>query len=362
MRKRKLRWVLLAIAIALGAFFLLRHSHHTSADAPAEAALKTVAVARVTREDLARSVSLTAELKPYQDINVHAKVAGFVKEMKVDIGDEVKAGQVIATLDIAEQQADMAKADATYNEAKLDYNRIQGVIHKRPGLLAQDEVDKAKATYEVAKAEREHVQALNDYATITAPFNGIITKRFADKGALIQAGTASNTQAMPLVHLSDNTRLRLEFPVPESIVPLIKVGTPVDVTVQATNDTLHSKVVRISGMIDSATRTMEVEVDLDNPDLRLTPGMYASVHIDLNTQAGSLAVPVQAIAGQDKPTLWVVNAQNKVEERLVTLGIQTPDKVEILSGVSEGEMVIFGSRTVSLGAPVNPKLVEGSKS
>jgi RND family efflux transporter MFP subunit len=260
---------------------------------------------------------------------------------------------------VAEQKADLEKAEATYREAKLDYERIQGIIKKKPGLLAQDEVDKAKAAYEVAKATREHARVLSGYSVIAAPFDGIITKRFADKGQLIQAGISGNTK--PVAHLSDNTRLRLVFPVPESIVPQIKVGMPVEVNVQAANNSLKSQVVRVSDMIDSATRTMEVEVDLDNPDLRLTPGMYASVKIDLNKQVGVLAVPVQAIAGKEKPTVWMVNAQGKIEERPVTIGIQTPDKVELLSGVAEGDMVVFGNRTMNIGAKVNPKLVEGSK-
>lgn len=353
------RIFLIGIVITAAGFGVMRYTHNHPSHADETPPAKTVAVARVTREDLARSVNLTAELKPFQDIDMHAKVSGYVKDISVDIGDQVKTGDVIATLDIAEQQADLDKAEATYREAKLDYERIQGVIRKRPGLLAQDEVDKAKATYEVAKANREHAQAFTDYSKITAPFDGIVTKRFADKGQLIQAGTSSNTK--PVVHLSDNTRLRLVFPVPESIVPQIKVGLPVEVSVQATNDKVSSKVARVSGMIDNATRTMEVEVDLDNADLHLTPGMYAMVQIDLNKQVGVLAVPVQAVAGKEKPTVWVVNNQHKIEERPVTLGIETPGKVEVTSGVKEGELVIFGNRTIAVGAEVNPKLMEGNK-
>ncbi len=356
MRNMKKKVLCSAITLGMLGFALIRYTVHHPSEASAPPPPKTVAVAKVTREDLSRSVTLTAELKPYQDIDVHAKVSGYVNDMKVDIGDQVKAGQVIATLDIAEQEADLAKAEASYQEAKLDYDRIQGIMQKKPGLLAQDEVDKARAAFEVAKANREHAKAFTDYATIAAPFDGIITKRFADKGALIQAGT-SGSQAVPLVHLSDNTRLRLVFPVPESIVPQVKIGTPVTVRINATNDTVQSKIARASGLIDNATRTMDVEVDLDNPALRFTPGMYASVKMDTASQTSALAVPVQALSNKEKPTVYVVNSKNEVEERPVTLGLQTPDKVEVLSGVSEGEMVIFGSRNVSPGAIVSPRLM-----
>ena len=351
-KKLVLLGVIGLVGVGVAHHYMDRSSEAKSAEPP------VVAVAQVTRKDLARQVSFTAELEPFQEIDVHAKVSGYIRDIKVDIGDQVKTGDILATLDVAEQQADLKKAEATFRQTTLDYDRIQSIMRRKPGLLAQDEVDKAKAAYEVAKAERDRAQVFADYSTIVAPFNGIITKRFADKGALIQAGTASNTK--PIVHLAENTKLRLVFPVPESLVPLVHTRTKVNVTVQATGQIIESEVARIAGRINDTTRTMGVEVDLDNSDLRLTPGMYASATMALDQQAGVLSVPVQTIAGGDKPTLWVINAQHKIEERSVTVGMQTPTDVEITKGVQEGELVVFGNRTAGPGTMVTPKLVGGS--
>jgi len=317
---------------------------------------KTVAVVNVERADLARTVQLTAELRAWQEIDVHAKVAGYLKTIAVDIGDQVKKGQIIATLDVPEEKQDQAKAEADYNVARLNFDRIEAVIKKQPGLLAQEEVDKARAAYEDAKATYERTKILSDYATIAAPFAGVITKRSADPGALVQAGTASNTQAMPLVHLAEMDRLRLDFSVPESIVSQIKVGMPVDVTVQNTGETVPASIARMSDRIDSATRTMDVEVDIANDDLHLKPGMYANATVTLEAKRNALAAPVQAVSMGANPKVWVVDAQNKVEERPVTLGIQTPDKIEITSGVTEGDRLIYGNHdAIGNGMSVTPK-------
>jgi len=323
---------------------------------------KPVAVAVVTRENLARNITLSAEFRPFQEADLHAKVAGYLKSITVDIGDQVKAGQVIATLDIAELKSDLDRTTAAYHDAALDYDRMHTVIKKRPGLLAQSEVDQAQAVYEMAKANMERAKTFLDYATITAPFDGVITKRYVDPGALIQASENSSTQTLPLVHVAENNKLRLDFPVPESAVAQVRIGTPVDVTVQATKQVIHSSVARIAGNIDSNTRTMETEVDIDNPDLRITPGMYASVVIDLEQKNAVLVLPVQAVNVGDKANVWLVNEQSEIEDRPVTLGLQTADKVEITSGVNEGDKVVFGNRgALSTGMKVDPKPMSETK-
>jgi len=347
------------VGITLAAWGILGSSNTVEGQVPEPP--KTVAVVKVERADLARTVQLTAELRAWQEIDVHAKVAGYLKTISVDIGDQVKKGQVIATLDLPEEKQDQAKAEADYNVAQLNFNRIEAVIKKQPGLLAQEEVDKARAVYEEAKAVYERTKILSDYAAITMPFAGVITKRFADPGALVQAGTASNTQAMPLVHLAEMDKLRLDFPVPESIVSQIKVGMPVDLTVQNTGETVHSSIARMSDEINSSTRTMDVEIDIGNGDLHLKPGMYANATVTLEAKQKALAVPLQAVAMGDKPKVWVVDAQNKVEERPVTLGLQTPDKIEIVSGVSEGDRLIYGNHgNIGNGVFVAPKLINAT--
>ena len=354
--KKSVSWtaaIVMAAMIGSGAF--IERSRPAVADSAPPS--PTVAVVRASRHTIDHTVEITAELRPFLQINVYAKIPGYLKTINVDVGDHVRAGEVIAQLETPEEEADLARAETTYKEQKLEYGRIQSVIRHQPGLLAQDEVDKAQTAYDVAKANEEHAQAMAGYATITAPFDGVVTKRTADPGALIQAGTSPN--AVPLVHIADEAKLRLILPVPEDIVPDVKVGTSVTVTVAAIGKSFTAPVARVSGQIDGATRTMEAEVDLDNANGAMTPGMYAEAAIRLTRHKDALTVPVQALSGKDHPDVWLVDAQGVIQERPVKTGIETPSRVEILGGLQPGDAVVFGARNaVSAGMRVTPQPVK----
>lgn len=348
--------------------------------------LLPVAVSKVARTDLSRSVDFDAEFRPYQEIDLHAKVAGFVKEMYVDIGDRVAMGQLLATLEVPELQddiahaqavekrseADVQRAEADYEESHLAYTRLVGVEKERPNLVAQQDIDngrtkdeaaaaalvEAKQAVKVARADENKLNDMLSYTQIMAPFAGVITKREADPGALIPGGT-SNSQTMPLLRLSENDRLRLMFPVSVSYVSHIHVGQPVQVHVQSIDKTLSGTVSRFSRKVDTATRTMDVEVDVPNPDLTLVPGMYASVSVELDRHDKALAVPVTAVSRKETATVYVVTQQNEIQERTVTLGLETPTEIEVLHGLDEGELVMVGSRTqVQAGQKIDPKIVD----
>ena len=306
-------------------------SNAKAADVP------TVAVAKVSTEDLSHGLVLTAEFRPYQEVDVMAKVAGFVKQINVDVGDRVKQGQLLATLEIPEMDDDLRRADAAvvraraevtraqdeqrraesaYNIAHLSFQRLFAVSEKKPGLVAQQEIDEAQSRDLVAEAQvaaaksalaaaqeqvnvnsadMQRVKTLMDYTRVTAPFAGVITRRYADKGSMIQAGTASQTQAMPLVKLSENSLLRLILPVPESAVPTVHIGQQVEVKVPTLNRSFPGKVVRFADKLSLATRTMDTEVDVPNPSLVLIPGMYAEVNLTLDRRNKVLAIPVIAV-------------------------------------------------------------------
>ncbi|MDE3195823.1 MAG: efflux RND transporter periplasmic adaptor subunit [Acidobacteriota bacterium] len=329
-----------------------------------------------------------------------AKVAGYVKNINVDIGDRVKEGQLLATLEIPEMadelrkaqaevdrseaqvtqaQDDVRRAQASYQIAKLSYERLSGVLKSHPGLVAQQEVDDAEAknnTSEaqvsasqsnvaaaqhqvaVAKAELARLRTLFEYTNVPAPFDGVVTKRYADTGSMIQAGTASQTQAMPLVQLSQNSLLRLILPVPESAVPTVHIGQGVDVHVNSLNRTFPGKVVRFADKLALDTRTMDTEVDVPNPSLVLIPGMYAEVDLKLQKADGALTIPVTAVDA-DSGKVMVVTASNKLESRDVKTGLETSNRVQILSGLNEGDLVVVGSRAgLQPGTSVSPKLTE----
>jgi len=365
----------------------------------ADSDVPSVAVARVQRQDLHRDLVLSAEFRPYEEVDLHAKVAGFLKDIQVDVGDRVRAGQLIATLEIPEMvdedaqaeatrkrseaelvhaHSELARAQSAHEAAHLAYQRLADVVKVRPTLVARQEiddsfakdrgaeaqVDSAKAAItaaeqqiRVAQASEQRIHTLQAYQRITAPFAGVISKRYADPGAMIQAGTSSSSQAMPIVRVSEIARLRLVLAVPESAVPRIRVGSPIAIRVTAVNREFQGKVSRFSGRLQSSTRTMDTEVDVDNSRGDLAPGMFAEAMVTLDRHDGALSVPVQAVAGaEDKATLLVVDSQNQLVPKEVRLGLETADRREVLSGLEQGDLVVIG-KTAALhaGLHVSPQ-------
>ena len=330
-----------------------------------------VAVARVEPEDLFKEITIPAEFRPYTEVELHAKVSGYVKEMKVDIGDRVKAGQLLAVLEVPELHDDFdhavashARAQADYRDAHLAYTRLVAVNKDHPNLIAQQDLDTAEAhdatargSVEAAKSDVEKYQTLVGYTRIVAPFDGVITKRYADPGSLIQAGTASNTQAMPLVRVSDNMLLRLDFPVSVDYVHDLRLDAPVRVRVDSLSGrVLSGKIARLSDRVDDSTRTMVAEMEVPNPELELVPGMYASVVLKVSERPQALAIPIEALPAGGKSVL-VVNAAGEVEERQVTLGLETPARYEVLSGLHAGDLVVIGNPgQLAPGQKVEPRI------
>jgi RND family efflux transporter MFP subunit len=192
---------------------------------------------------------------------------------------------------------------------------------------------------------------------VTAPFTGVVTMRYADVGSLIQAGTASNTQSMPVVKVAQSDLLRLRMPVPEKDVPYIQVGGEVLIKVQATGKSFTGNIVRFTRELDVSTRTMLVEVDVPNTDQALSTGMYAETSIVLQHQDNALSVPETAvIKSEGQPYVLTVDANHKVEKTPVTLGIQTADRIAIASGLTDQQLVIAsGQDNYQVGQQVLPK-------
>ncbi len=394
-------WRLLAVCTASLALFSTACSRSGNAAAPDASSLPVVAVARVSRKDLARRFEIAAEFRPYQEINIYAKVPGYVKKIFVDIGDRVRTGQLLAVLEIPELTADLdhakaamrrsqdelrraqselARARYAHEVSHLESTRLADVVKARPGLVAQQEIDDAQgrdreAEAQVAAAEagleaaQEQLQvdqaslvreqSLVDYSRIVAPFDGVVTARYADTGAMVAAGTSSEKQALPVVKLAQNSLLRLDIPVPESIVPRIQMGTPVSLRVPSLGKTFEGKVVRFADSIDVATRTMTTEIDVPNPRLELVPGMYAYASLTLDRKPDALAVPVLALIHSENQTkVLEVDSGGQIEEKPVTVGIQTPEEVEILSGLHLSDLVVVGQQAqLQPGEKVRPKEV-----
>lgn len=368
--------IVICVLLSVALFPLWRaitvHANAQEAPAPAAHAL-AVTIARVTREDLCNEVTIPAEFRPYTEVELHAKVSGFVREIKVDIGDRVKAGQLLATLEVPELLDELHSASATEQKAEADYTnahriygRLAAVNKQHPNLVAQQELDTADAkdrttaaSIAASKADVAKYNTLEDYTRITAPFDGVITKRYADPGVLIQAGTASATQSLPLVRVSDNYHLRLDFPVSVTYINATHVGDSVEVRVESLGDKSFTGIItRTTERVEEQTRTMTTEIEVPNPSLKLVPGMYATVVLKVERRPQALAIPTEAVPTGQKSSVYVVNAKQQIEERLVTLGLETPTRYEVLAGLKEGDLVVIGSRSqIKPGQKVEAKLI-----
>jgi RND family efflux transporter MFP subunit len=375
------RWLLPCLFLLFGTLSTGCRRSQSSTDTT----LPIAPVARVGRMPLSNQLRVAGEFLPYQEVEIHAKVAGYIRKMYVDIGDHVRIGQLLAELEVPEMTAQvegaqavvqrsqediqgaksaLARATASYAALHAEYDRLKQASITRPGLIAQQELDdaeakdlSAKAQIEAARSElasreqglnaaqadHRHFASLADYSRITAPFDGVVTWRYADTGTLLQAGT-SNSGSMPAIKLAQVNILRLRLPVPESLAGYVHVGDPAQIHVQATGQQLAGKVVRTTGELDLATRSLQVEIDLDNKDGKLTPGMYADVTLDIQRSGNGIAIPVQAVdRSQSAPVAFVVNQTGRVERRVLHLGMETPNFIEVVDGVREGESVIVAN-------------------
>ena len=365
----------------------------------ADGDIPPAAVARVERRNVGSTLSISGEFKPFQDVDVHAKVAGYIRQIYVDVGDRVKEGQTIAVLEVPElaaqltgaeaavraaqeqvrkAQGDLQRAKSAHAAAHSAYTRLKQAADSRAGLVAQQEVDDseakdletegqtasaeaeiaaAKQQLEMAEANQKQYAAMAGYTRIVAPFAGVITNRYADTGALIAAGTSSSTQAIPVVRLAETSKLRLVLPVPESVAGQIHLGDPVKVRVQALDQEIEGRVSRFADSLDRQTRTMETEIDFDNRAGRLIPGMYTEARLSLREKKNALTIPLEAISRNgEEATVLAVNAEDIVEERKVRLGVEDSTRIEVLSGLNEGERVIIGNRgEYHNGEKIKPK-------
>jgi RND family efflux transporter MFP subunit len=293
--------------------------------------------------------------------------------MFVDFGDVVKSNQVLATLEVPELQDQLRnaiaaeqKAEADYRATHTNYVRLLTVGTEHPNLVAQADLDTAQgkdgmaeAAVAAARAEVGRFFTLTSYTNITAPWDGVITHRYVDEGALIQMGTTSATQSLAVVRISDNYHLRMDFWPSVQYVKDIHLSDTVQVQVGSLGNKLfEGHIKRVSLQVNKETRTMLTEIELFNPTLEIVPGMYAKVLLQLQPRPHSLAIPHQAVAGQP-PTVYLIGPDRKIQERPVTLGLETPDRWEVTSGLREGDLVVFGSRSrVQPGQLVTPKVVE----
>ena len=308
------------------------------------------------RGDIIRSVSLPANVAPNMQATLYSKVAGYLKAIAVDKGDDVKQGQLLAEIEVPELLADFARTKAEAEIADLDYKRASEAHQKSPDLVVRQSVDAAKAKSLMAKANLERAETLLGFCKITAPFSGVVTRRAVDPGAFVPAATSgSAAQNAVVVTLMDFDKVRVQVAVPENEVPLIQKGLPVKVLVEELpGRAFEGSVTRFSHALDDASKTMLVEIDLDNPKRELRPGMYATARIGVEKHMDVMLVPVEAAVFEKSGTSVFIVTDAKAKKTPVKTGFNDGTSVEILDGLATNQPVILvGKPVLSSGQAVN---------
>ncbi len=368
----------------------------------AAATVPTARVARTQRGDISKVLTLAGQFQPFQVVDVHPKVSGYMKQINVDIGDIVHQGQTLAVLQVPELRAQLEtatfemeqskeeitraqheinRAQATHAALHAGYERLKQAAAVRPGLIAQQELDNAQAQdlsaeaqvdsakaamaaaqqhMGAANAERQRVEALEAYTNVTAPLDGVVIWRYADTGALIQGGTTSNDQSLPIVRLSQSNLLRLRVPVPEDDVKYVREGDQLKVRVDAIGRSFTGKIVRFTRNVNFETRTMETEVDVENKDLSIAPGMYANTMLRLAHVENAVTIPVEAIVSNGgQQQVYVLDSSDRVHIRNVQVGLEGSKLAQIVDGLEPGDLVLMGGQDkYAANEAVHPLITE----
>jgi len=297
-----------------------------------------------------RWVSLPATLAPWQQATLHAKVTGYIATLTVDKGDAVKAGQVLATLEVPELQADIAKSKAEVTAAQIEVKRLHEARTKSPDLILPQAVDDAEAKLSIAKAGLERSETQIQFATLKAPFDGIVTARFADIGSLATANTTK------LLEVTDLSTLSLQIPVTELETGLVSVGKPIKAQMDAAGATpAEASISRIAYALDPVTRTMLAEADMKNPDLKLRPGMYAMTKIAVEKHDNATFIPVGALVMEKTNAFVFKHADGKAMKTAVKIGFNDGVNVEVPELKANDVLFIPGTVALTDKQPVSIK-------
>lgn len=317
--------------------------------------LVEVQVTKPVRRTIAYTATLPANIAPWYQTTLYAKVSGYLKWIGPDKGDHVKKNDVVAIIDAPEVEEQYLQALADYKIKKITYERLSNVWKRSPDVIARQDVDVAEAAFEGAKNQMQQRAVLRDYTKVRAPYDGVITARFADPGALIQVATSSATSAIPLFTVMDLSTVRVYANVPQDDTPYVVPGTTKAMVKvkELAGRTFEGTVTRSTLALDPTTRSMLIEIDLPNPDLALRPGTFAEVAVALREIPDALVVPPNALSTANKTKLVYVVDQGTTKSKLVQTGISDGTWLEIVSGLTDqDEIVVVGKSKLTDGTPV----------
>ena len=292
------------------------------------------------RGTIFRWVTLPASFAPWQEVDLRARVAGYLKTVKVDSGDRVKAGQILIEIEVPDLAADLIQRKAEAAAADIAAKRLREALAKSPDLVLPQDVDNAEARLTISQAGLDRAQTLLDFAQIKAPFAATVSRRLADPGAFAAAG------GEPLLRLTDTSTLRLRIAMVEIESGLVRLGQPVEAKVDALGgQVVSSKVSRVSGVLDPATRTMWIEADFPNADDRLRPGMFASARVGVERHDGANLIPVSGLVKEKSGSFVFKLVTGKAVKTPVKPGFNDGAKVEV-PDLAPGDLILLPGTTV----------------
>jgi membrane fusion protein, multidrug efflux system len=302
---------------------------------------------------LSSSLQIPGELTPYQQVDLYAKVNSFVKKLYVDVGSEVKEGELLATMDAPELGSQLESAEsavksreAIYLASKANYDRLIETS-KTPGTISPNDLEQAVARknsdyaqFQAAQSAQREITQTQNYLQIRAPFNGVITARNVNPGAYV--GPSGKGSELPLFNLQEQKRLRLVLSVPEAYTAYLKQKNEVSFTVKSLpGQPFKATISRLSGTIDSRLRSQRIEMDVFNNDKKLLPGMVAEVNLPLPASDSTFVVPKSAVVNSTE-SVYIIRVVNKQTQRVdVKTGREANDLIEIYGHLNEGDLLLF---------------------
>ncbi|RJS25004.1 hypothetical protein DRW03_07720 [Corallococcus sp. H22C18031201] len=355
-----------SVSVALGgvAFLATTRSHAEAREAEsrraAVAAGPRLRAVKVTLAASGRDVTLPAEARAWAQATLYAKVSGYLRDIRVDKGDRVKKGQLLATLESPDTEQQVAAARADLDVKRQLLQRHLSLVST--GVSSQQQVDDAQAGVKISEANLARAQSLQSYGTLTAPFEGIVTARYVDTGALLPAATGSTTSAQPVLDLADMDKLRIYVYLGQDDADSVHEGDAVTLSVdQRPGQTIEAKVTRMTRNLDARTRTMLCEVDIDNKDVGLYPGSF--IHATLHLQARPYPmVPAEALFMRADKQFVAVVQDGRARVVPVVVGRHDGKVAQIVSGLQGGEVVALNAGSdVTDGGPVDAVLASAEK-
>ncbi|GAB3508702.1 efflux RND transporter periplasmic adaptor subunit [Emticicia fontis] len=326
---------LLAIIAGVGIFVI---SCTGAAEPPATTKSEgvTVSTTTISQQKSGKTLMLSAEARPYQSVTLYAKISGYLQKLFVDKGQDVKAGQTIAIIESPDLEQEKLALEADLKQKQSYLQRIESLLSKK--YVTDQEADKARADVEMAKARLDAQKEKLSYTTIKAPFAGKVSARYADVGALLQAATSSQTSALPVITISQVNRLRITIFVEQADAGTVRPGTPVDILVPGSSDTLHAQITRMTGELDARTRMMLAEIEYNNGNNQILAGSFLKVLIRLPAQE-FLSIPAQALVVKGDKYFAPIIKDNHIYYRPIKIGAGDGLQYRVYSGLNEGDVV-----------------------